>query len=185
MSRPSIESVKVVDAPTAEHIDDLWLNPAGEIILVDCKSTAKSRSGDVTIDAGWQMAYKRRMEVYQWLLRRQGLTVSNTGYFVYCNGQDAEAFDGRNEFAVKLLPYTGHDDWIEGALVDLKACWMSDDIPGSAKRLRVLWLRAGARRTSASPRDRALRRGAVTRKPYRASPGRSRTMGSEQFLLRL
>jgi len=75
------------------------------------------------------MAYKRQMEVYQWLLRRQGLAVSDTGYFVYCNGQDAEAFDGRIEFAIKLLQYTGHDNWVEGALVDLKACLMSDDIP--------------------------------------------------------
>lgn len=27
------------------------------------------------------------------------LAVSDTGYFVYCNGQDAEALDGRIEFA--------------------------------------------------------------------------------------
>jgi hypothetical protein len=108
-------------------VDDLWLNPAGEIIVVDYKATAKS--GEVTIDTDWQMAYKRQMEVYQWLVRRQGLSVSNTGYFVYCNGQDAEAFDARIEFAVRLLPYTGHDNWIEGALVNLKACLMSDEIP--------------------------------------------------------
>jgi len=73
----------------------------GEIIIVDYKATAKS--GDMTIDADWQMAYKRQMEVYQWLVRQQGFTVSDTGYFVYCNGQDAEAFDGRicdQDFAV-------------------------------------------------------------------------------------
>src|SRR3974390_491242 len=71
-------------------VDDLWLNPAGEIIVVDYKATAKN--GEVNIDADWQMAYKRQMEMYQWLVRRQGLAVSETGYFVYCNGQDAEAF---------------------------------------------------------------------------------------------
>jgi hypothetical protein len=50
-------------------------------------------------------------------------------HFVYCNGQDAEAFDGRIEFTVKLLPYTGSDRWVEGVLSDLKACLMSDDVP--------------------------------------------------------
>lgn len=106
---------------------DLWVNPAGEIIVVDYKATAKS--GEVTIDADWQTAYKRQMEVYQWLVRQQGLTVSDTGYFVYCNGQDAEAFDGRVEFAVRRLPYTGSDYWIEDTLVALKNCLLSTGIP--------------------------------------------------------
>jgi hypothetical protein len=75
-------------------------HPAGEVIVVDYKATAKD--GEVNIDADWQMAYKRQMEIYQWLVRGQNLTVSDTGYFVYCNGQDAEAFDSRIEFAVKL-----------------------------------------------------------------------------------
>jgi PD-(D/E)XK nuclease superfamily len=74
-------------------VDDLWINPQGEVIVVDYKATAKS--GDVSIDAEWQKSYKRQMEMYQWLVRKQGLTVLNTGFFVYCNGQDAEAFDGR------------------------------------------------------------------------------------------
>jgi hypothetical protein len=108
-------------------VDDLWLNLAGEIIVVDYKATAKN--GEVNVDADWQMAYKRQMEVYQWLVRRQGLTVSDTGYFVYCNGQDAEAFDGRIEFSVKLLPYTGSDYWIEGVLGALKSCLLSNEIP--------------------------------------------------------
>jgi len=45
------------------------------------------------------------------------------------NGQDAEAFDGRIEFSVKLLPYTGNDQWIESVLVNLKSCLMSNNIP--------------------------------------------------------
>jgi len=110
-------------------VDDLWVSPNDEVIVVDYKATAKS--GEVTIDAEWQLAYKRQMEVYQWLVRRQGLVVSNTGYFVYCNGQDAEAFDGRIEFLVKLLPYNGADSWVEDTLVALKSCLMADAIPKS------------------------------------------------------
>ena len=129
--RENFKGVQVHHEPTnlivTGAVDDLWINPAGEIIVVDYKATAKA--GEVNIGADWQMAYKRQMEVYQWLVRRQDLTVSDTGYFVYCNGQDAEAFDGRIEFAVKLLPYTGSDDWVEGVLSALKGCLLSDEIP--------------------------------------------------------
>jgi hypothetical protein len=108
-------------------IDDLWFNPENEVMVVDYKATAKS--GEVSIDAEWQQSYKRQMEVYQWLVRKQNLKVSDTGYFVYCNGQDAAAFDGRIEFSVKLLPYVGTDHWVEGALLDLKACLIRDTAP--------------------------------------------------------
>lgn len=75
------------------------------------------------------MAYKRQMEIYQWLVRQKGLKVSDTDYFVYCNGQDAETFDARIEFAVKLLPYTGSDHWIEQQLFALKQCLAGDATP--------------------------------------------------------
>lgn len=114
----------------AGAIDDLWTNASGELIVVDYKATAKS--GEVTIDAEWQQSYKRQMEMYQWLVRRQGLPVSDTGYFVYCNGQDAAAFDGRIEFAIKLLPYAGSDSWVEATLLDVKKCLVSDAIPNAS-----------------------------------------------------
>lgn len=46
-----------------------------------------------------------------------------------CNGQDAEAFDGRIEFAIKLLPYTGSHYWIEGVLIGLNNYLLADEIP--------------------------------------------------------
>ena len=50
------------------------------------------------------------MEIYQWLLRKNGLTVSDTGYFVYCTGNpNAPAFDSKIEFDVHLIPYKGTD----------------------------------------------------------------------------
>lgn len=129
--RENFKGVQVLHQPTnllvTGAIDDLWVNPRQEVLVVDYKSTAKS--GEVNIDADWQIAYKRQMEIYQWLVRQQQLTVSDTGYFVYCNGQDAEAFDGRIEFAVRLLPYTGSDAWVEGALHELKDCLMQEMPP--------------------------------------------------------
>ena len=101
-------------------VDDVWVNPKKELIIVDYKATAKN--GEVSLDAQWQDGYKRQMEVYQWLFRKNGFAVSPTGYFVYCNGQtDREAFDAKLEFTIKLIPYTGNDSWIEPALLKIEA----------------------------------------------------------------
>lgn len=109
-------------------IDDVWVNPSGELHVVDYKSTAKD--SEVDLDSDWQMGYKRQMEVYQWLLRRNEFKVSNTGYFVYCNGiKDKEAFDAKLEFKIKVVPYEGNDNWIEDTLENIKSCLDSDKIP--------------------------------------------------------
>lgn len=66
-------------------IDDLWINKAGELIVVDYKATSKLE--DVKLDQEWQDSYRRQAEVYQWLLRKNGFSVSATAYFYYCNGE--------------------------------------------------------------------------------------------------
>lgn len=111
-------------------VDDLWINPAGEVIVVDYKATATSK--EISLDSGFGPSYKRQMEIYQWLLRQNGLTVSDTGYFVYCNGlTDKQAFDATLEFHVQLLPHTGKDDWVEDAIAKARACLMADTIPAA------------------------------------------------------
>lgn len=102
-------------------IDDVWVNDGGELIVVDYKATAKD--SEVNINADWQIAYKRQMEVYQWLLRQNGFAVSNTGYFVYTNGRlDLDGFNNLLEFRTKLIAYEGNDEWVEPTLKDMKRC---------------------------------------------------------------
>ncbi len=111
-------------------VDDVWVDKKGEIIIVDYKATSKEN--EVTLDADWQIGYKRQMEVYQWLFRKNGFKVSSTGYFVYCNGKtDRKAFDGKLEFDIDLLPYTGDDSWIEGILKKIKKC-LDSSMPESS-----------------------------------------------------
>ena len=113
-------------------VDDIWENKKGELIVVDYKATAKD--GEVGLDADWQMGYKRQMEGYQWLLRRIDFDVSDTGYFVYCNGRtDLEAFDGKIEFEISVLPYTGDDAWVEPVIKELKKSISGDEIPLSGE----------------------------------------------------
>ena len=70
------------------------------------------------------------MEIYQWLFRKNGFKVSNTGYFVYCNGNtDKEAFDGRSEFDVKIIPYEGDTSWVENTTLGTIECLKSEKLP--------------------------------------------------------
>jgi len=109
-------------------VDDIWVTPKGELIVVDYKAT--STTSEITLDAEYRGGYKRQMEIYQWLLRKSDFKVSNTGYFVYANGdKDKEAFDAKLEFKVQIIPYTGDDKWIEGILLKIKKCLDGETIP--------------------------------------------------------
>lgn len=109
-------------------VDDIWVTPAGELIVVDYKATSK-KVGPSTEDDLYD-SYKRQIEIYQWLFRRNGFAVYPTAYFVYVNGNsDAEAFDGKLEFETVLIPYTGSDAWVEPKLYELKEMLLSDEIP--------------------------------------------------------
>ncbi len=109
-------------------VDDIWENKAGELHVVDYKATSKN--GEVNIDAEWQQGYKRQIEIYQWLMRKNGFKVSNIGYFVYVNGRtDMKAFDAKLEFDIKIIPYEGNDFWVDDALVQAKTTLMQDELP--------------------------------------------------------
>lgn len=108
-------------------VDDVWVNDAGELIVVDYKATSKN--AEITLDADWQKMYKRQMEIYQWLLRANGFKVSDTGYFVYTNARmDLDGFNDRLEFRTKVIAHTGKADWVDSTLKDIKAC-LEGDMP--------------------------------------------------------
>lgn len=109
-------------------VDDIWVSPRGEFFVVDYKATSKRDTPTLDGDLGAQ--YKRQMEVYQWLLRQNGFTVSETGYFLYVNGKkDAEAFDGKLEFDITILPCVGDTRWIDDILPDIKKTLENDMFP--------------------------------------------------------
>lgn len=131
--RENFQGVQTVHKATgltvSGAIDDLWIDDGGNYIVVDYKATAKSEPV-TSLDQDWHMSYKRQMEIYQWLLRQNGLKVSDTGYFVYCTGRpDEAAFDGKVEFDVYLIPYTGNADWVEGVLGEIKETLEFEKIP--------------------------------------------------------
>ena len=115
-------------------VDDVWQDVStGQLMVVDYKSTSKT--SEVNLDADWQDGYKRQMEIYQWLLRQKGHPVSETGWFVYCNGiRDRERFDARLDFKITLLPYTGDAGWIDTTLLDIRSILMAAAPPNPSMR---------------------------------------------------
>ncbi len=135
--RENFKGVRFLHKPTnlliTGAIDDLWKNSKGEYIVVDYKATSKNEE-IIALDKDWQDGYKRQMEVYQWLLRQNGYKVSNTGYFVYCNGKtDKKAFDAKLEFDITLIAYEGNDSWVDPTIKDIYQCLQSDSLPESGK----------------------------------------------------
>jgi len=110
-------------------VDDIWINSVTqELIIVDYKATSKA--GAVSLDADWQIGYKRQAEVYQWLFRQNGFSVSDTAYFVYCNGRASEdRFDKQLLFDISLIPYLGNANWVEPSILKAYECLCASEIP--------------------------------------------------------
>ena len=114
-------------------VDDIWINKKGELIVIDYKATSKDGRIE-SLDEEWHKSYKRQLEIYQWLLRQNGFKVSDTGYWFYANAtKDRAAFDGRLDFELTLVPYTGSTDWVDGTLVSLKKCLDSEALPSAGE----------------------------------------------------
>jgi len=123
--RENFKGVRFFHAPTNliifGAVDDIWVGRDGALFVVDYKAT--STSEPITLEGEYGESYKRQMEIYQWLLRRNGFTVSDTGYFVYVNAsKDRDRFRARLEFKEEIISYTGSDAWIEPTIVAIYEC---------------------------------------------------------------
>ena len=133
--RANFTGISTLHVPTNLHVfgavDDVWVDSKGALIVVDYKATAKAKPVKALGEKGtWHDMYRRQMEVYQWLLRQNGFTVSDTGYFVYATGNPGkDTFDGVVEFETHVFPYHGSSDWVEQTLLDMKACMDNENMP--------------------------------------------------------
>ena len=146
--RSNFRGIRALHEPTnlliSGAIDDIWVDREGKVMIVDYKAT--STLAEVTLEGEYKEGYKRQMEIYQWLFRQNGFTVSDTGYFVYANGQkDRAAFDARLEFDVQIIPYKGNDGWVEDAIIRAKEVLIKDTLPESSPTCEHCAYRGAAR----------------------------------------
>ncbi len=154
-------------------VDDVWVNPSGELIVVDYKATAKK--ADITsLDAEWHGSYKRQFEVYQWLLRRNGFRVSDRAYWVYANGDTtADRFDRVVRFRMTVIPYDGDDSWVDSRVIHAKECLDADAPPPAAEACQ--W--CGFARDAATPTRRSGKAEASRAAPVSAGTPHHRGVG--------
>ncbi|MDO8561187.1 MAG: PD-(D/E)XK nuclease family protein [bacterium] len=113
-------------------VDDVWRSDNGELFVVDYKATSTLR--EISLEDEYKQGYKRQLEIYQWLLRKNGFDVSDTGYFVYVNGKtDRKAFDGKLDFDIQLISYKGDSRWVEKTILDAWNCLQGDKIPNKTE----------------------------------------------------
>lgn len=94
-------------------VDDVWVNPKGELIVVDYKSTG-SNTHHVYDE------YVRQLEIYQWLLAQNGHKVSPVGYWVYARANKTKGFGHGKAvlpFDIFVESAEGKWDWIPDALM--------------------------------------------------------------------
>ncbi|MCA9363556.1 PD-(D/E)XK nuclease family protein [Candidatus Kaiserbacteria bacterium] len=111
-------------------VDDIWVTPAGKLIIVDYKSTSKEGRIDKLGDSPWEQQYTRQLGVYRWLLEQNGFEVEDTGYLVYANAtKDRPSFNNTLEFETTLVPVKTTVDWIEPTLLEIKDCLEQETLP--------------------------------------------------------
>ena len=129
-------------------VDDIWINPKEELLIIDYKSTSTEK--ELSLEDEYKQGYKLQMEIYQWIFRKSGFKVSDTGYFVFANaGKDRDKFDGKLEFELSILEHVGNDSWVEPTIVKIKKCLQSSSIPGSGETCQHCAIRAAISKVEA------------------------------------
>ena len=122
-------------------IDDIWHNrDSGELHVVDYKSTATGRNNTVSLEGHYKKAYKRQIDIYQWILKDKGFPVSDIGYFVYVDadqhGPAGMLSSDKNratmQFSAVLLPYRGQTDWVDSVIGSIAKTLREDTCPPHA-----------------------------------------------------
>lgn len=129
-------------------VDDVWAQPSGELVIVDYKVKATSNSitlepkrkkdGEIVKTDRYLISYKRQIEFYQWLFRKNGFQVSKTAYFLFANAlKDRPSFDDQLVFERTLIAHEGDDLWIEPMIEAIALCLKSDERPNAVETATI------------------------------------------------
>jgi len=127
--RHNFTGVQFEHAPTGflvyGAVDDVWVGPDGRLIVVDYKATGAKQHQIYD-------SYRRQMEIYQWLLARNGFDVSPVGYFVFAQVNKGSGFgNGTASLAFDLFiePLVGDNSWVEQGLKSARKTYDMEKAP--------------------------------------------------------
>jgi hypothetical protein len=129
-------------------IDDVWINKNNELHIVDYKSTSTTK--EISLEDEYKQGYKKQMEIYQWIFRKMGFDVNNTGYFIFANAtRNKPKFDGILSFELSIIPYTGDASWMEPTILKIKKCLDSNEIPEASESCEYCGYREAVKKVGA------------------------------------
>lgn len=111
-------------------IDDVWQYNERELIIVDYKATGKKDVVTKLSESGFVSQYKRQLDIYAFLFKKNNFLVSSTGYFVYTSAlSDVKMFHNKLYFVTHLIPYTLSTSWVEKSINDVRLLLDQSHIP--------------------------------------------------------
>jgi hypothetical protein len=114
-------------------VDDIWFDKdKEELVVVDYK--AQSKDGKVEteeyLENKYHAGYKIQMDIYVYILRQMKFKVSDTAYFLVCNGlKTPEKFDAILHFDLTLVPYKTNTSWVKNKIVEMKKVLDAKNVP--------------------------------------------------------
>ncbi len=114
-------------------VDDIWFDTdKNELVVVDYK--AQSKEGEVEteeyLENKYHQGYKIQMDIYVYILRQMKFKVSDTTYFLVCNGlKTRDKFDAMLHFDLKLVPYNTDISWVKHKIIKMKKILDAKEVP--------------------------------------------------------
>ena len=121
-------------------IDDVWQKSNGELIVADVKATSKNNFdwAETFNKYEYPKSYKRQLEMYQWLFKKNGFHVAEEAYLVYFNGQkNEEFFNNRLKFEAHLVKINCSSNWVEQKIEQTVNLLKSDIFPKPSANCEV------------------------------------------------
>ena len=113
-------------------VDDIWQKKNGDLIIVDVKATSRNNFdwSETFNKYEYAKAYKRQLEMYQWLFKKNGFQVASEAYLLYFNGKkNEELFNNQLNFDVHLIKLDCSTSWVEKKIIDTVNLLRSDNFP--------------------------------------------------------
>ena len=87
-----------------------------KLVVADYKaqSTKYDVEKDSYLDSQYHQGYKMQMDIYVHILRKMGFKVSDTTYFMVCNGvKTRDSFESVMNFDITLVDYKVDTSWVQ------------------------------------------------------------------------
>ena len=86
-------------------------------------------------DSDYAKAYKRQLEMYQWLFRKNGFKVADEAYLLYFNGKKNEKFfNNQLKFDVHFIKLNCSTSWVESKVIQTAKLLRSDEFPQPSEK---------------------------------------------------